>query len=150
MLNTTQAQREALQALMHDAIPLARCMAVEVVRADAEGLVLRAPLSVNANDHHTAFGGSLSALATLAGWGLLYLLVDAPDQRPNIVIQRGTIDYRRPLATDLEAHAALPDDATWRRFTQALHRKGRARIVLRVTMGEAAVFEGTYVIDRRG
>ncbi len=150
MLNTSCAQREALQALMHEAIPLARCMGVEVVRADAEGLVLRAPLAVNANDHHTAFGGSLSALATLGGWGLLYLLLDAPGRPPNIVIQHGTIDYRRPISADLEAHASPPDVATWRRFAETLRRKGRARIVLRVRMADAVVFDGTYVVDQRG
>lgn len=150
MLNTTPAQRAALQALMHEAIPLARCMGVEVVRADAHGLVLRAPLAANANDHHTAFGGSLSALATLAGWGLLYLLLDAPGSRPNIVIQRGAIDYRAPVTGDLAALAAPPDESAWRRCTDALRRKGRARIVLRVTMGEAVAFDGTYVVDRRG
>lgn len=125
-------------------------MGVEVVKADAQGLVLRAPLAANANDHRTAFGGSLSALATLAGWGLLYLLLDTPARRPNIVIQHGAIDYRQPLAADLEACCVLPDDATWRRFTDTLRRKGRARIVLRVTIGDAVVFDGVYVVDQRG
>jgi thioesterase domain-containing protein len=150
MLNATGAERAALQALMHEAIPLARCMGVEVVATDANGLVLRAPLAINANDHDTAFGGSLSALATLAGWGLLYLLLDSAGERPNIVIQRGVIDYRRPISADLDARAPLPDETAWRRFNETLRRKGRARIVLRVTMGDAAVFDGTYVVDQRG
>lgn len=150
MLNTTPAQRDALQALMHEAIPLARCMQVDVVRADAAGLLLRAPLTLNANDHHTAFGGSLSALMTLAGWGLLYLLLDTPAQRPNIVIQQGVIDYRRPIAADLEVLCTPPDRLTWLRFSQTLRRRGRARIALHVTMGAAVVFDGTYVVDQRG
>lgn len=150
MLNVTRAQLEDLQSLMHEAIPLARCMDVKVVDAGAYGLVLRAPLAANANDHRTAFGGSLSALATLAGWGLLYLLLNTPKRRPNIVIQHGAIDYRQPIGADLEACCALPDDAAWRRFMQTMRRKRRARIVLRVTMGDATVFDGTYVVDERG
>ena len=112
--------------------------------------MLRAPLAANANDHHTAFGGSVSALATLAGWGLLYLLLDRPDRQPDIVIQHGAIDYRRPITGDLEARALVPDEPTWWHFTQALRRKRRGRIVLRVTLDDAAVFDGTYVVDERG
>src|SRR5690606_33240492 len=56
------------EAFLHAKIPLARAMGVRVERCDSEGLVLTAPLEPNHNHLGTAFGGSLAALATLAGY----------------------------------------------------------------------------------
>ena len=48
-------------------------MKVRVASWDEERLVLTAPLAPNHNHLNTAFGGSLSAMATLAGYAMIWL-----------------------------------------------------------------------------
>ncbi|RYD25022.1 MAG: hypothetical protein EOP86_27860, partial [Verrucomicrobiaceae bacterium] len=74
---------------LHRQIPLSRAMGARVETYDGETLVLTAPAELNHNHLGTAFGGSLSALATLAGYGLLWLELGSRDS--HIVIRRSRI-----------------------------------------------------------
>jgi thioesterase domain-containing protein len=143
--------KEALRKLeqtLHVEIPLTRAMGVSVAHFDASGLTLRAPLELNINHKSTAFGGSLSTLATLAGWGLLKLLLR--EQRPvTVVIQESCVQYLRPVSEDLQATCATPPTGESEKFLRSLARKGIARIELEVLIlagGETAVrFHGRFV-----
>ena len=68
-----EQQLRETEAFFYEQIPLTRAMGVRVESYDGQQLVLTAPLALNHNHLGTAFGGSLSALATLAGYGLLWL-----------------------------------------------------------------------------
>jgi len=137
-----------LERTLHAEIPLTRAMGVRVAHFDATGLTLRAPLEPNINHKSTAFGGSLATLATLAGWGLLQLLLH--EQLPvTVVIQESSVQYLRPVAEDLQATCAMPQAGELEKFLRNLARKGMARIELEVLIpagGEAAViFRGRFV-----
>lgn len=152
-MDIDRAALDALEATLHREIPLTRAMGVSVARFDVEGLVLRAPLAPNLNHKHTAFGGSLATLATLAGWGLVQLLLR--EHGPvTVVIQESTVSYRLPVTADFEARCALPPADALDHFRRMLERRGVARIGLEVTIrsdDELAVhFHGQFVaFDRR-
>ena len=148
MLNVPTNTLRGLENLLHIEIPLTRAMGVTVERYDSTGLTLRAPLEPNINHKSTAFGGSLATLATLAGWGLLQLLLR--DQPPvTVVIQESSVQYLRPVAEDLQATCAMPQAGELEKLLHNLARKGVARIELEVLMpagGETAVkFRGWFV-----
>jgi len=109
-------------------IPLSAAMEITVRRADAAGVTLAAPLAPNINHRETVFGGSASAIAILAAWTLLHVLLrdEAPDSR--VVIQHNSMSYRKPIAGAFTATATAPDAAAWARFLKTLERRGRARI----------------------
>jgi thioesterase domain-containing protein len=130
-----------LERYLHEHIPLSRAMHVGVVAADANGVVLRAPLAPNINHRETVFGGSASALAILAAWSLLQLRVMAAGFAPRLVIQRNTMEYEQPIAGDFEARSALADPGHWTQFTHMYERKGKAR----VTVGSVLLAEGQVV-----
>jgi thioesterase domain-containing protein len=137
-----------LERTLHAEIPLTRAMGVRVAHFDATGLTLRAPLEPNINHKCTAFGGSLATLATLAGWGLLQLLLR--EHPPvTVVIQESSVQYLRPVAEDIQATCAMPQAVELAKFLRNLARKGMARIELVVLIpvgGETAVtFRGRYV-----
>ncbi len=153
---TTTIPAEALRALertLHEEIPLSCAMGVTVLRCDGQGLALAAPLSPNINHKLTAFGGSLANLATLAGWGLLQLLLR--ERAPvTVVIQECRVAYRRPVTGDFTAVCAPPAPEVWARFLARLERRGVARIELaaHIPAGEpvAVRFEGRFAaFDRR-
>jgi len=137
-----------LERTLHAEIPLTRAMGVSVAQFDATGLTLRAPLAPNINHKSTAFGGSLATLATLAGWGLLQLVLR--EQQPvTVVIQECSVQYLRPVAEDLQAICAMPQAEVLEKFLRNLARKGMARIELETLIpagGETAVlFRGRFV-----
>jgi len=122
---------------------------VEPLRGGAQ-LVLEAPLALNHNHLGTAFGGSLNALATLAGYALLWLELGDPEA--HLVIAESSIAFLRPVRGDLKALCARPGEAVLAAFREKFARTGKARVKLEVTLeeaGEIAVrFRGTFVALR--
>jgi len=139
----------ALETELREHFPVAAAMDVRVAGVDESGLVLGAPLARNVNPKGTAFAGSLYALATLAGWGVVRLLTRASHLDCDIVIQESAVSYLKPVETDFEAICAPPDTQAWSRFATTLERKGKARIALDVSIHQdrdlALRFRGVYV-----
>lgn len=121
---------DELERYLHQHIPLSGAMAVEVVSADPDGVLLRAPLAPNINHRDTVFGGSASALSILAAWCLLHQRLRAEGLDSRLVIQRNSMEYEQPIAGAFQARSALREPQQWPRFTQMLVRKGRARIAV--------------------
>jgi thioesterase domain-containing protein len=141
----------ALRQIFTEQIPLAAQLGVTAVGSDLGALILSAPLASNHNHEGTAFGGSLNALATLAGWGAVWLAVREAGLEGTIVIQDSAVRYQRPVTADFRASATLEPERR-ARFLDALERKGKARITVDVTVGDAGgaavTFAGRYVVQR--
>jgi thioesterase domain-containing protein len=139
-----------IEAFLHEKIPLARAMGVRVEVCDAEALVLTAPLEPNHNHLGTAFGGSLAALATLAGYACLWHALD--DRDAHIVIRRSELDYRHPVTGPLRAVCQRPDAGALGAFRATFAKAGKARITLRVGIEEeddlCLEFRGIFVAIR--
>ncbi|MFR0673655.1 YiiD C-terminal domain-containing protein [Enterobacterales bacterium AW_CKDN230030176-1A_HGKHYDSX7] len=151
----TRETCDALQALLHDDIPLTRQMGLEVRGWEAHVLRLGLPLAANVNHKNTMFGGSLYCVAVLAGWGWLHLrLREAGIDDGHIVIQDGQISYPRPVTGVAIAVCEAPPAEAWDRFVRLYQRRGRARLVLdTVVFNEgdetpAVTFSGQYVLHR--
>lgn len=140
---------EALQATFDHEIPITRDIGITVARYDGEQLALTAPLERNVNHKATAFAGSLNSVVTLAGWGMIWLLLKELDISATIVIQDSTSHYRRPITRDFTAICSRPGDEQVEQFARTLREKGRARLELAATISERDVlvmsFQGRYV-----
>lgn len=137
-----------LQRYLDTSIPLVAHMQFRVAHLDDKCLSLSAPLQANRNHIGTAFGGSLHGLATLASWGLLWVLLeDIPDT--HIVIQESRMAYLQPVKQDFEAMCLVPNRGQINQFRRALKRRGKARIELHaeIRSGDtlAANFTGYFV-----
>jgi thioesterase domain-containing protein len=135
---------------LHREIPITSAMGIRVTAFDDAALALEAPLSVNHNHLGTAFGGSLAAIATLAGYALLWL--EMRDRSAHVVIRESAMKFRRPVRGDLRAVCRAPAADALDIFRETLARAGKARIELDVTIEEsgevAAEFHGTFVAVR--
>lgn len=142
-----------IQRYLHEQIPISAAMGVRVESANAQRVVLSAPLEPNINHRETVFGGSASALAILAAWSLVHVRLVAGGLSAKLVIQRNTVFYDRPIVSDFEAVAEFDDTQTWDRFVAMLERHGRARIrmrsILRCGGLEVGALEGDFVAFRR-
>ena len=133
-----------IEAFLHEKIPLARAMGVRVEACDAEALVLTAPLEPNHNHLGTAFGGSLAALATLAGYACLWHALD--DRDAHLVIRRSELDYRHPVTGTLRAVCRRPEERKLETFRATFAIAGKARIILDASIEE----EGRQCLHFRG
>jgi len=135
------------EEFLHDQIPLTRAMGVQMESYDGQTLVLTAPLEPNHNHLGTAFGGSLSAIATLTGYSLLWLLLG--DRESHIVIRESTIRYRHPVRSTIRAQCQSPDEDTVATFKTQFAEVGKARMNLQVTIKDeqriCVEFEGEFV-----
>lgn len=146
-------EAESLRKYLYEQIPLSRAMGMTVVDPGADRVVLEAPLEPNTNHRSTAFGGSVAALATLAGWALLHRRLRDDGRTVQLVIQHGSMDYLLPISTPFRAVCDEIEPHEWSRLTRALDRsgKGRARVDVFVEAGGATAgrFTGAYVAIRR-
>ena len=145
----TDRTRHRLTELLGDGIPLTGYMGVHVAARDADSLTLSAPLAPNVNHKGTAFGGSLAALATVAGWAMVATQLLDADLEAELVIYRSDMRYLRPVTGDLLARATTPEAAERERFLRDLRDRGRASMEVLVEIvhdGQAALtFSGEYV-----
>jgi thioesterase domain-containing protein len=139
-----------LESYLHDRIPLARAMAIEVQEAAIDRVRIRAPLAPNINHRDTVFGGSASAVAILAAWSVVRVRMLAEGLEGRIVIRRNSVSYEQPMAADFTATAGAPDAAEWTRLRAALARgrPGRVRVsaVLDCKGSKAGEFAGEFVV----
>ncbi len=138
-------------------IPLAVAMGIEVRSVTASRVELAAPLAPNTNNGEMVFGGSAVAVAILAAWTLLYVRERELGERAQLLIQRSSMRYERPITGDFRVVSELTDEAAYLRFRATLDRRRRARITLCSVLlqnGErAGFFEGDFVVlagARRG
>ena len=136
-----------MEAYLHSNIPLSAAMGVRVKIATPERVLLFAPLGPNINHHQTVFGGSGVVLATLSAWTLLHVRLVHERVRAQLVIQRSSMEYKRPITGDFEAACGFEDDSAWQRFLTMLNRRGRARMTLNAQLLHDANEMGAFVGD---
>jgi thioesterase domain-containing protein len=145
-MNAEQELRE-IELFLHEQIPLTQAMGLRVESYDGNQLTLTAPLQLNHNHLGTAFGGSLAAVATLAGYGFLWL--ELGDRTAHVVIRESAISYRRAVRKKIRAICRRPEKAAVGAFKAEFTQKGKARIQLAVTIEEDGIvvveFSGTFV-----
>ncbi len=121
-----------LQALLdhYRAMPPVAAMDLSIAQAEADRLVLAAPLSRHVNDKGCAFGGSLVSIMTLAGWGLVTLKARAAGVDADVFVADSQVDYLAPLYDDLRAEARIAEGGDWGAFAAGLLDRGRAHVHL--------------------
>ena len=137
------------ERFFHERIPITRAMGIRVV-SDEAGFAIEAPVALNYNHLQTAFGGSVNAVATLAGYGFLWL--ELRETAANLVIASSSIRFLRPVRATIRAVCLRPDDDGLRSFHSEFRQEGKARIKLQVRVDdgeiEAARFEAEFVARR--
>lgn len=140
-----ESQLRETEDFLHTQIPITQAMGVRVESWNGEKLVLTAPLEINHNHLGTAFGGSLAALATLAGYA--YLWLELGDRAAHVVIAESALTYRRPVRGELRAVCRRPEEPEIAVFKATFAQTGKARVRLVTTVEDA---DGTMAVEFSG
>ncbi|MBW7984242.1 fatty acid biosynthesis protein FabY [Enterobacillus tribolii] len=136
-----------LQQAWYEHIPLSEKMGVRISQYTGQLFETTMPEAGNQNPHHTLFAGSLFSLATLTGWGLIWLLLRERHLGGTIVLVDAHIRYSAPITGRPRAVADLNSMSG---DLDRLARGRRARAQLSVNLlgdgASGAVFEGTYMV----
>jgi len=147
LISSSQMERQ-LERYLHENIPLTKAMGVKVILASPERVLLECPIEPNINIHGTAFGGSISALATITGWLWIHVYMRERKQAPKLVISESKMQFLEPVTGAFSAELRAPSDKVISTFTQSFDRRGSARIDLNVSVlsdgEEVGLFTGTY------
>ena len=108
-------------------MPPVAAMQIRASGFEGDVLSLSAPLAANVNDKNCAFGGSMSSMLTLAGWGLINLKLAEAGLDADVYVQDASTMYLAPLWDQLIAEAYAPDNS-WPTFIETLRAKGKARL----------------------
>lgn len=149
----TEGALDELERLITEKMPITQHLEFELAADEQGRLRASAPLQPNANHMGSAFGGSLSMLATVTGWAMVHqVMQDAMEdmrRRVEVMIQESDIEYLNPVYEKISVVCEPPDEDAKERFREMLDRWGRARIELECKInaaGERAVtFLGRYV-----
>jgi thioesterase domain-containing protein len=136
-----------LEEYLHEQIPASKLLEIGVISCSHSKVELMAPLAPNINHKNTVFGGSLSVLAILAGWSLVYLRIKGVQNE--IVIQESAMTYLKAANGEFYATSSYEDQNKWERFSRSFTKRGKGRIQVNSNIicnsKEVATFQGTYV-----
>ncbi|MFS1425331.1 thioesterase domain-containing protein [Shewanella sp. 10N.286.48.B5] len=98
-----------LQNTWYQTIPLSEFMQVQPLSFQQQTLTVTAPLEPNINLHQTMFAGSIYTLATLTGWGMMWLQQKLQGFSGDIVLADAHIRYSAPITEAPTASVIWPD-----------------------------------------
>jgi len=145
---------QKLQDIWHATIPLSKAMELQISYYDGAKLMTHCDADFNQNLHHTMFAGSIYTLATLTGWGWVYLALQAQQNeqkqnnlRGDIVLAEANIRYHTPIK-GLAYGQVVQQDVSGQFDNLLQGKKARIKLVAHVYCGEkiAATFQASYVV----
>ncbi|TLU67105.1 GNAT family N-acetyltransferase [Thalassotalea litorea] len=92
-----QSSLQTLSSLWQQTIPITQAFKFIPCFYDQQVFVVSADRSANVNLHQTMFAGSIYSLATLTGWGWVYMQLQQHKLQGDIVLADANIRYHQPL-----------------------------------------------------
>ena len=145
-------QAHAFTHFLHTNIPLTAAMEIQTLIYGKEKVVLSVPLAPNQNDKHTGFGGSISCLATVCGWSVMYANFHDLLPEGKIVVQKSEMQYFTPITDDFRAECICPTESERQHLLQSYQMRGKGKTTLQIhcycqdTL--AASMQSTYFITQ--
>lgn len=136
-----------LQSTWYETIPISEQMGIKIYRFTGRTLEVRASLNKNINLHGTMFAGSIFSLATLTGWGMLFLMLKEKGLDGEIVLGDADIHYHKPITS--QPRAVCNIESVSGKF-ELLAKKRKKPFTIRVDIHDGhnpvAEFKGVYWI----
>lgn len=140
---------DALQEKWFKTIPVSQAMNIAICYYDGVTIISHCDPAFNKNLHNTMFAGSIYTLATLTGWGWIYLYLLERNLQGNIVLANASIKYVAPI-NGIVAAKTSEELVDVKLNSIKPSKKIRIRVSVKVLSGDnvAALFSGDYVVTQ--
>ncbi|MDO6462266.1 YiiD C-terminal domain-containing protein [Granulosicoccaceae sp. 1_MG-2023] len=139
-----------LQQKIDNDIKPAAAMKFSIAGYDGERFALGAPKQFNTNHHGTVFGGSLYAIAAVAGWGVLRCKLDDYQLEGTIVVKEAGMRYLRPVTEDFVIHTQIHPEDDLAQVMQTYRDTGSCNLRIHGEIQnkgkDAAIYDGVYSV----
>jgi thioesterase domain-containing protein len=138
---------QELQELWQYQIPISDKMGIKISQYTGYRFEVSALINANLNPSEFMFAGSIFTMATLAGWGFIWMLIKERKLEADIVLVDSHIRYVSPVKE--RPRAVVSVETLSGDFDRlAAGRKGRVIVEVNVYSGEtlASTFTGTYML----
>lgn len=133
-------KEDELNERLFAAIPLVKAMNLKVLSASPERVEVDIPFEGNGNDKGTMFAGASFSAVVLAGWTLAMEKAKVSGfDNPWAAIVDAHIHYAKPIKLSTTAVAIFAEEPN-------LVPGARNWAKVKVLIGEAVAFEGTYAV----
>ncbi|WP_299080199.1 bifunctional GNAT family N-acetyltransferase/hotdog fold thioesterase [uncultured Paraglaciecola sp.] len=129
-----------LQDTWHDTIPISEQMGIKLHQYTGRTFETRASLNKNINLHGTMFAGSIFSLATLTGWGMIFLQLKEKGLNGEIVLGDGNIHYHKPITMQPRALCNI-ESLTGKLEPLSNNKKCKINLNVAILDGDNAVAE---------
>ncbi|MCG3864326.1 MULTISPECIES: bifunctional GNAT family N-acetyltransferase/hotdog fold thioesterase [unclassified Photobacterium] len=138
---------QELQTLWQQQIPISDKMGIKINQYTGYRFEVSALFNANLNPNEFMFAGSIFTMATLAGWGFIWLLLKERGLEGNIILVDSHIRYSAPVTERPKAVSTI-ENLRGDIDRLAKGRKGRISVDVNVYSGGkiASSFTGTYLI----
>ncbi|MCY7296790.1 bifunctional GNAT family N-acetyltransferase/hotdog fold thioesterase [Alteromonas sp. a30] len=138
---------EELQKTWYETIPITEHMGIKLYQYTGHALEVRASLGRNINLHGTMFAGSIFSLATLTGWGMIFLQMKQKGLAGEIVLGDADIHYHKPVTSEPRAVCNIETMSGDFEYLKR-GKKNRLTVTVKIQDVDRAVaeFEGVYWI----
>ena len=138
---------QALQTIWYDTMPLSKAMNLHIAHYDQKSLVTHCDPAFNHNLHHRMLADSIYTLATLTGWGWVYMQLEQAKLKGDIVLADATIDYLKPIKGPAYAITSV-DQVKGKLTALTTGKNARVSLSVNVMVGDtiAAIFKGAYLV----
>ncbi|MGF1876803.1 bifunctional GNAT family N-acetyltransferase/hotdog fold thioesterase [Photobacterium frigidiphilum] len=138
---------QELQELWQYQIPISDKMGIKISQYTGYRFEVSALINANLNPSEFMFAGSIFTMATLAGWGFIWMLIKERKLEADIVLVDSHIRYVSPVKERPRAVVSIETlSGDFDRLAKG--RKGRVIVEVNVYSGEtlASTFTGTYML----
>lgn len=138
---------QQLQDCWYETIPISEQMGIKLYQYSGKTLETRASLNKNINLHGTMFAGSIFSLATLTGWGMIFLQLKEKGLEGDIVLGDGNIHYHKPITMQPRALCNI-ESLNGKLEPLAKDKKSCIKLQVSILDGDTAVaeFSGVFWI----
>ncbi|MGF1683010.1 YiiD C-terminal domain-containing protein [Photobacterium minamisatsumaniensis] len=138
---------QELQDLWQSQIPISDKMGVKISQYTGYRFEVSALINANLNPNESMFAGSIFTMATLAGWGFVWILLKERKLPADIMLVDSHIRYLSPVKERPRAVVTV-ENLRGDIARLASGRKGRVEVEVNVYSGEqlASRFTGTYML----
>lgn len=136
---------QQLQTTWYETIPISEQMGIQLYQYTGKTLEVHASLNKNINLHGTMFAGSIFSLATLTGWGMLFMQLKQRGLLGDIVLGDGDIHYHKPITTKPRALCHIESlDGSFSRLENGRKCSFKLQVDILDNQNPVAEFKGVF------